>query len=495
MSETGSADGTGARQIRNGVIYLMPAAVTAAVTFITLPVFTRILSVEEYGALALATAYGTFASGIANFGLVVSYERNFFQYSSVEQRASLLYSTIAFVLVTHAAFATLTWWFQSAISDGLIHTPAYGRLVFWSFCAAGLAGIKAYYLVYLRNIHDAAAYVRYSIDENVLSVLIALVFVVYLRVGVIGIVIGQVLAAGLVLAILMVRFGRTLPPAFDWSLLKASLALSYPLTPRLLMGVVANQLDKYLLGRMGSVGAVGIYSIGQKFAFPVFTLTTALGNVFVPHVYERMFARRPDGEDTVGPYLTSWAYVSFGAALCVALFSTELVRLLTAPDYHGAVAVVTVLAMYYAIMFFGKQPQLMFAKKTGLISVLSAVAIIVNAVAVVGGIALWGIVGAAWGTFLSGLVLVGLSQVLGQRYYAIRWERGALAAIIMTFFAASGTAIAITALDASYVGGLLVRILLAGAYVLVGVRLGVLTRETLVLAREALPAFLRRRTA
>lgn len=485
--------GDNARQVQSSFVYLMPAVVAAAATFVTLPIFTRILSTEEYGALALATAYGTFASGIANFGLVLSYERNFFQYPSPAQRAALLYSTIVFVLGTHVLVAALTWWFRFAISDGLIHTPDHGALVFWSFCAAGLAGIKAYYLVYLRNSHDAGAYVRYSIDENVLSVLAGLFFVAYLRVGVIGVVMGQVVAAGLVLAFLIVRFGRQLPPAFSWSLLKASLALSYPLTPRLLMGVLATQLDKYLLGRIGSVGAVGIYSIGQKFAFPVFTLTTALGNVFVPRVYERMFARRPNDEDTVGRYLTPWAYVSFGAALGVALFSRELVSVLTAPAYHGAAAVVSVLAMYYAIMFFGKQPQLMFAGKTGLISALSAVAIAVNAAGVMAGIHLWGTVGAAWGTLLSGLVVVGLSQVLGHRYYAIQWEYRLLAAIVGTFFVASGIAILLTGLEVSYPVGLAGRVLLAGAYVLVGIHLRILSRETLILAREALPAFLRRR--
>ena len=87
------------QQARNSFIYLLPMVVSALVPIVTLPIFTRILTREDYGAWALAVAYGSFLAGLSNFGLVVSYERNFFQYPTPKERSALLYSSIAFALL------------------------------------------------------------------------------------------------------------------------------------------------------------------------------------------------------------------------------------------------------------------------------------------------------------------------------------------------------------------------------------------------------------
>ena len=43
-------------QIKNAGLYMLPVIVSNTLPFITLPIFTRILSVEEYGAYGLALA-------------------------------------------------------------------------------------------------------------------------------------------------------------------------------------------------------------------------------------------------------------------------------------------------------------------------------------------------------------------------------------------------------------------------------------------------------
>src|SRR6266513_2138884 len=110
---------SGERQVRNSFIYFLPTLIGTALPIVTLPIFTRILTTEDYGALALANAYAAFASGLANFGLVVGYERNFFEHRAERERAALLYSTIAFVLGAQAVLATFTWWVRDDLSEFL----------------------------------------------------------------------------------------------------------------------------------------------------------------------------------------------------------------------------------------------------------------------------------------------------------------------------------------------------------------------------------------
>jgi O-antigen/teichoic acid export membrane protein len=475
----------GERQVRNTFIYLLPTLVGGMLPIVSLPVFTRILTPEDWGAWALALAYGAFACSIANFGLVVSYERNFFQYSSVRDRSALLYSSLAFVIFALLVFGVLTWSFQHELARAITGSSTNGSLLFWVFCATGLTSLKAYYLTYFRNTQDARAHSKYSITENVLTVLFSLLFVAYFRVGVIGLAAGQLLGGALVLSVLVIRSLRRLPFSFRGTLLVESLKLSYPLAPRLLLNVFSTQFDVYIIGQLGSVGGAGVYAIGQKIANLVFRFMTALQNVFAPQVYERMFARAEGAEDTVGEFLTPFAYISIGAALLIGLFSEEAVTLLTPGSYHGATAIVNVMVMYYGVMFFLKQPQLMFAKKTFLISVFSVVGIGFTVGFVTVGTRLLGPVGAAWGMLASGMVSALLYTVVGQRYYPIRWQYRRMGMIFGLFFASTILILGMNTLGVDYAVRVVTKIALALLYLGLGVHIKLVSRESFSVLRKA----------
>ena len=163
--------------------------------------------------------------------------------------------------------------------------------------------------------------------------------------------------------ILGFNFLKIYPVRFNWGILKESLKLSYPLTPKIFLGVIGNQFDKYMIGLLATVGGVGIYSIGQKVAGVVFTFMGAIQNVYSPQVYKRMFNLGQKGGESVGRYMTPFAYISIAVALLISLFSEEVISLLTPEPYHGAIDIVIVLSMFYGSWFFGKQPQLIYVKK------------------------------------------------------------------------------------------------------------------------------------
>ena len=74
------------RQIRNGLIYLLPPVLSAAIPIITIPLLTSVLSPKDFGAYALAQAYGLFIMGLVNMGLTTAYERNFFEYRDSKKK-------------------------------------------------------------------------------------------------------------------------------------------------------------------------------------------------------------------------------------------------------------------------------------------------------------------------------------------------------------------------------------------------------------------------
>ena len=422
--------------------------------------------------------YAVFVNGIANFGLTLGYERNFFEYTSEKDRGGLLFGIVLFVLTCFGVFGSLTYLFRTQLSEWIIGSKDHGMVLFWSYCGASMMTLKLYFLTYLKNSENAKSFVKFSIVESVGLVSFSLFLIAFLKVGVIGLPLGQFLASGVVFMALTIRFISHVPFSVNLQGLKSSLKLSLPLTPRIFFGVIGNHFDKYMIGLLNTVGGVGIYNLGQKVANILFTFMTALQNVFSPQVYQRMFNMEPnEGAKSIGKYLTPFLYFSIAGGFLLALFSEELIMLLTPAEYHGAIDVVGVLALLYGTYFFGKQPQLVYAKKTGLISILTLVGIALNVIFNVPFIYLWGVMGAAWGTLLAGLISGTISFVYSQRHYYIQWEYKNLVAIFLIFSIGTLTSMYLRNLELTYLLRLSHKLIFFGVFLLLGNKIGIINRQ------------------
>ncbi|MDP8212378.1 MAG: oligosaccharide flippase family protein [Candidatus Zapsychrus exili] len=156
-------------KVKNIIIYIIPNIASVFLPIITLPIFTRILTKNDYGIYALAEIYAILLSGIANFGLTLSYERNFFQYQDKRKASELFYSTLIFVLVAFLIATVFTYVFKKPMSKIFIGSEDYGFLLLWVFLARGVASFKQYFLIYFKNSTKAKDFTIYTINETFLA--------------------------------------------------------------------------------------------------------------------------------------------------------------------------------------------------------------------------------------------------------------------------------------------------------------------------------------
>ena len=458
-----------------------------ALPLITLPVFTRILTREDFGVLALVQIYAIFAGGLVNFGMTAAYDRNFFQYkNNAQQTAQLLYTTLLFVLINFFFLAIGTYAFKGNLSNLVTGSSQHGSLLFFSFCGHFFFNVGYYYLSFFKNSGTAKSFTFYTLFISIANFVISLFFVAYLRVGVIGIVYAQLGAGMLIFCLLSVRFLKVYQPSFSKVIFIDSLKISYPLTPRIFLGVISTQFDKYMIGLITTAGGVGTYSIGQRIANIIFIFMTAVQNVFSPQVYQKMFDKQEQDDDSIGRYLTPFAYVVIAVALFISIFSEEIIFILTPTSYHGAIDIVIILSMFYGFLFFGKLNgnQLIFMKKTHITSFLSMLSIGLNVGLNIPFIMKWGAVGAAWGTLLAGLISGTISFAVSQHYYEIKWEYKKIGAIFMIFFSSAIFLILLRSIPAAYEFRVILKFLTIALYAILGVKLQVISIENYTLIKN-----------
>ena len=474
------------KELKNSAIYLIPVLFSALLPLITLPIFTRILTPDDYGVWGLSQVYASFVIGIANFGLTVGYERNFFEYKEVKEKLSLLYSTLLFVIISFVSFGLITFVLKEQISKWIIGSSEYSDILFLTYCATGIMSLKLYFLIYLKNTKNAKEFTKYTITESILAVTVSLFLVVYKHVGIIGLVWGQLIGSVITIVILSYNFMRMASPTFNGKLLNQSLKISIPLTPRMFFGLINSQFDKYMIGLLSNVSGVGVFNIGQKVANITFTFMTSIQNVFSPEVYKRMFEDGEEAKKSIGSYLTPFVYVSISIGFVISLFSEEIIMLLTPVSFHKAIDIVIIFSMLYGTYFFGKQPQLVFMKKTYITSILTLVSIGINIAINIPFITKWGVMGAAWGSLLAGIISGSISFAISQYHYKIEWEYKKLGNIFLLYFGAAITMIMLRHFEVSYWIKAIVKFLLLISYFILGVRLNLLTKQNFTLVKNLL---------
>jgi O-antigen/teichoic acid export membrane protein len=203
-----------------------------------------------------------------------------------------------------------------------------------------------------------------------------------------------------------------------------------------------NFSDRFFLRHSASLDAVGIYAVGYKFGFVINYLIV---QPFLVMWQARMFIihKSPDHPAIFGQIFAIYANVLIYAALAVALLSPELVYYMVDPRFAASREVIPIVTASYVFWGLGYFAQLgMFVTdKTGWIGVTSLGAACLNLGLNYVLIGRYGMLGAAWATFLSFLVIAAVNYVISQQLLPLPLGLGrvamstALAASVYLVFA------------------------------------------------------------
>ena len=411
--------------------YGLSFSIKSIIPLVSLPWFSKFLSLEEFGIFALSIFFGTFISGISNLGLLNVFERNYFEISE-EQRKNFLFSVVIFVLCIISSSTFIVFLFQKSLSILIFRDSAIAEFLIYGLFFTGIKSLNQYFYTYLKNQKAGKVFSILSIIESVTNIFIALILVINLNLGIKGFFLGQTLGSLLVFFFFCLYCFNHGYTSFNLKLLTQSLKLSLPLTPRIFFAVINTHFDRYMINLLGTLGGVGIYEIGQKLSNSIFIFMTALQQIFSPNVYKKMFSKNKSEFLSIGKYLTPFFFMCVLFAMPIALFSKEILFLFFPEEFQYGAPVISILSVLYIVYFFGKQPQLMYAKRTGLISWLTFFSIFLNVSLNIPFIYTYGYLGAAWATLISGIISTSLNLYYGQKYTPIKYERKMI--IILIYF-------------------------------------------------------------
>lgn len=309
------------------------------ITLIGLMVLARLLAPEEFGLLAFALVYITYAETVGDLGsgmaLVYWPDRR-------EEAAQV---TFVVNLVAGTFWCLSTILLAPAIAD-FFNSPNGAAIV--------RALAFSFLIKYLGNTHDALArkdlrFRARAVPELGLALLKGVISIAlaYLGFGAWSLVWGHL--AGLTCWTLFLWIMVPWRPSFSLparDLLKPMLRYGRGIIAVNVIGSVLHHADLAIVGRFLGVTALGLYQIAAKIPeATVIVLLWVVSSVLFP-TFSKLHA---SGGSLERPYLIATRYVSavtFPAAVGLALLSRPLILLFFGPQWVGAAPILSALAAY-----------------------------------------------------------------------------------------------------------------------------------------------------
>lgn len=298
-------------------------------------------------------------------------------------------------------------------------------------------------------------------------------FVVWLELGVFGVVLGSLLSAMTAAALgllILAREGR-LRLGLDAGLVRHMLTFSVPLVPASIAGWTLNLSDRYIVHAFEGRTAVGLYSSGYTVGLAINALAIAPFALAWGATYWEI-ARHPDARETIKRTLLGLVALASFLALGVSALATDIFRVFLTPEFEAGRFVTPFSAFAYVL--YGSYT--VFTTGLNLENQTKRIPLIVGTVAAINVAAnlvlvpRFGFMGAAVSTLVSYLLLAAIAEVVSQRYYPIDWDLWRAAALLALGLLLSGAALLGPDL-------LLWRLAMIALYPMIGIASGLIPRS------------------
>ena len=333
--------------VKVSAAYAICSVLQRSVSFFTLPIFTRLLTTEQYG---LYTIYQSWSSILAIFitlnlafgsfsTAMIKFEGDREGYLSAVQGVCL--ALTLFFLIVYLPFHGL-WNKVFELSTSLILLMIFELL---STTAIQLWSGKKRFEYKYRSV------IAVTLLTSVLGPILAYVLVINTNnkgeARIFGYAIINILIGGFFFIFNSIK-GKKLLNKEYW---KYALGFNIPLLAYYLSQVIFNQSDRIMISHMVGTDKAAIYGVAYTLGTVLIFILNAINNAYVPWLYEKMKTGRQEDNRRV----------SIGIALLLGIllqgviwYAPEIITILASDKYTEAVPVVAPVAISILLLFYAQ---------------------------------------------------------------------------------------------------------------------------------------------
>lgn len=400
--------------LQNSAIYSAISFLQKGISFFLLPLYTAYLTPSDYGVLNVITSVTSLLSLLFLVGLQGAGTRFYYKYKDdIEYGKRLWGSLTLFVIINSVVLGSLCIIFHKYLIDPLIGNISFYPYVFVGILYTIASPLYLFYQTYLQARQEGLTYGINSLLNFLVNIGLIIFFVVYLEMGVLGVLFANLLTAVLFFIYVIIAYIPKIKLNLKKDTLGPSLNYSLPLIPHLLAGWSTGMIDRLFLNGMKNESETGLYSVGSQFGSITHTVSAAINSAYVPWFYESY--DRGDFERIRTVSIASiWGLALI--SLLISLFSPELLKLMVSPAFREVWTIIPLLAFAYVFQgVYFVYINTLFLNKTRVVFIVSFSGLVANVVLNLLFIPIFGYIGSAIACFLSFFMKSFVALLLSRR--------------------------------------------------------------------------------
>jgi O-antigen/teichoic acid export membrane protein len=408
--------------IKQSVAYGGGHILIAGTGILLIPVYTRVLTVSDYGIIGSLAPISALLMYFYNLGMSGAVMRFDAAIPNNETRRIAHGTAWVFILIMACTTSVLV-----ALIGAFTWDLVFPSIPFLPFALLmlGTAAFDATNVVPLALLRIRGRAVTFSVLQFLkfltLTSLIIL-FVVFLKWGVEGQFTAVFLTSLIFSVAYIVITIRFVKVGLDFSYLKKYLAFGLPTVLSGLFIWILSQSNLLILMRMTSLEQVGLYALGFKFGLILDMLSIAILTAWQPFFYIKAATNRgPELFSQVGTY---FLFVVLGVGTAILLCAQPLLHIATTPKFFGAGQVVgfLLLGSFFKALYLFNVQGISFKMKTKYLMYIDGTAAALSVGCSLILIPKYGMMGAAFSTMITYFVQFSIAFIVSRSLYPIPYQ-------------------------------------------------------------------------
>jgi O-antigen/teichoic acid export membrane protein len=361
------------------IIYFFGVVLNRVVSIIMLPIYTRYLTPTDYGTLEILTMTTDVFAVFIGLGLTSGFYHFYYKYSSVEKR-NIVVATVTVILIGLYLVASLIGIFSSKMLASVLLNGSdtdilYFRIIFvifftQSFIEIPLSFIKAQQRPYL--------FIGLNAAKLIVQLSLNILLVVFYDLKILGILLSTLITFLLFGLLLLFFTFSSVGFKFDKGLAKSIIRFGGPFVIANVSDFILTYSDRFFLKAYVGLSVVGIYALGYKMGFMLWSFVVVpFQNIWGPQRFE--IAQKNDAGRINHKTFLLYNTGVISAALFISLFSSDFLKIMSAPSFWSAYKIVPLVMLAYIIQAWTSFVNfgILYTEKTKFVAYSSAVAGIV----------------------------------------------------------------------------------------------------------------------
>ena len=405
-----------------GIGYTIGNILIKGINFLTLPLFSRLMTQDEFGVFNVFMSYDAILFVIVGLALHTSIRNANLEFpgkiDSYTSSITLIYLLMAalfsmLVLLFGETLAQLLAFEEKVLYMLIIYSAGSSLLLLYNTRISLDYSYKKYLLVSMIN----------SVGNVALS--LVLILTVFRQDRAYGRIVGVTTVITLLTVCLLIAMYRKARPRFNGAYWRFGLKFSLPIVPHGVSQVLLAQFDRIMIRNMVSDAAAGIYSLAANIKLILIVITTSISEAWSTWFYSRMENQERGLIRTRATQLCCMFTILTVGLIAI---SPEMVLILGGRAYDSAkyVAIPMILDSFILFLFDVIATGEYYSKKTVYIMLGTMAAAVLNIVLNYVFILKYGFLAAAYTTLFAYvcyllLHLVISRQLIGFWILPIRW--------------------------------------------------------------------------